>query len=52
MGIPGLCSLIHDALQPNEHEAARWLGMTEIHSVNWLPADEILLPMIEKELKK
>ena len=45
-----LCSLLCDALHLNEHEAARWLKADEIHSVNWLPADEDLLPMIVKEL--
>lgn len=47
-----MCALIHDALHLNEHEAARWLDMTDIHSVNWLPADEILLPLIEKEISQ
>ena len=45
-----MCALIHDALHLNEHEAAKWLNMPSCHSVNWLPADEILLPMIEREL--
>ena len=45
-----LCSLIHDALHLNEHESARWLGVDELDSVQWLPADRILLPMIEIEL--
>ena len=31
-----------------EHEAARWLGRKELDSVNWLPADRIILPEIEK----
>lgn len=34
-----MCSLLNDALHLNEHEAARWL-----------PADEQLLPLIEREL--
>ena len=46
-----LSSLLNDALHLNEHEAARWLGKDELHSVNWLPADEILLPMIEEKLE-
>ena len=46
-----LCSLLCDALHLNEHEAARWLKADEIHSVNWLPADEDLLPLIVKELQ-
>ncbi len=45
-----MCSLLCDVLHLNEHEAARWLKADEIHSVNWLPADEDLLPMIVKEL--
>lgn len=46
-----ICSLLTDALHLNEHEAARWLVKDEIHSVKWLPADEVLLPMIVKELE-
>ena len=41
-----MCSLLTDALHLNEHEAARWLGVDELRTVNWLPADEVLLPMI------
>ena len=47
-----MCSLKTEALHLNEHEAARWLGEGDIHSVKWLPADEILLPLIIKELNK
>ena len=45
-----MCSLLCEALHLNEHEAAKWLNREDIHSVNWLPADEILLPMIIEEL--
>ena len=45
-----LSSLVDESLHLNEHEAARWLNKEDIHSVNWLPADEILLPMIVNEL--
>ena len=45
-----MCSLLCEALHLNEHEAARWLRKEDIHSVNGLPADEILLPMIIEEL--
>lgn len=45
-----MCSLLSEALHLNEHEAARWLSRDDLRSVNWLPADEILLPLIEKEL--
>ncbi|MBR5703294.1 MAG: (deoxy)nucleoside triphosphate pyrophosphohydrolase [Bacteroidales bacterium] len=46
-----MCSLKTEALHLNEHEAARWLGKEDIHSVKWLPADEVILPMIIEELQ-
>ena len=45
-----ICSLGQDALHLTEHEAARWLGKEELHSVRWLPADDQLLPLLEREL--
>lgn len=45
-----ICSLKNDALHLNEHEAARWLWANDLSSVNWLPADKQLLPLIEREL--
>lgn len=45
-----MCSLLNDALHLNEHEAARWLRANDLSSVNWLPADNQLLPLIEREL--
>ena len=47
-----LCSLLGEALHLNEHEAARWLSAGTLRSVRWLPADEGLLPLIERELNK
>ena len=46
-----MCSLRNEAFHLNEHEAARWLDKYNIHTVNWLPADEMLLPLIVKELE-
>ena len=46
-----MCSLLTEALHLNEHEAARWLSKDDINTVKWLPADEVLLPMIVKELE-
>ena len=43
-----LCSLASDDLHLNEHEAARWLDSESLYSVQWLPADEDLLPMLSK----
>ncbi len=34
-----MCTLVQDALHLNEHEAARWLSMADLHSVNWLPSE-------------
>ena len=31
-----------------EHEAARWLRKEELRTVDWLPADRLILPDIEK----
>ncbi len=46
-----LCSLLTEALHLNEHEAARWLTADTLRSVQWLPADDQLFPLIEQELK-
>ena len=45
-----MCSLLTEALHLNEHEAARWLTAGTLSSVRWLPADDQLLPRIEREL--
>ncbi len=45
-----LCSLTSAALHLNEHEAARWLTADTLRTVQWLPADDQLLPLIEQEL--
>ncbi len=45
-----LCTLTTATPQLNEHEAARWLSAGELRSVNWLPADESLLPELERLL--
>ena len=46
-----VCSLTSESLHLNEHEAAAWLTMETLHSVKWLPADEILLDKIAENLK-
>lgn len=45
-----LSTLRNDALHLNEHESAKWLNGSELDSVKWLPADEILLPILCREL--
>lgn len=47
-----VCSLLTEALHLNEHEASRWLSSHELGTVNWLPADHQLLPLLEQELDK
>ena len=34
-----------------EHEAAKWLGLNELDSVDWLPADKIILPLIAENMR-
>ena len=46
-----ICSLFTEDLHLNEHEAARWLGADGLHSVRWLPADDQLIPLLQKELE-
>ena len=46
-----ICNLLSESLHLNEHEAATWLNLENLRSVQWLPADEILLDKIAKYLK-
>ena len=43
-----LCRVISGDFVLREHEAARWLNPGELHSVQWLPADEEII----EELKR
>lgn len=45
-----VCSLLSDSVHLIEHEAAAWLTSGTLRSVKWLPADEGLIPLIEKLL--
>ena len=45
-----ICSLLGESLHLNEHEAARWLGAADLHSVSWLPADFQIIPLLAQEL--
>ncbi len=46
------CSLVTEALHLNEHEAARWLANEELDSVDWLPADLLVVEAIKKQVQK
>jgi 8-oxo-dGTP diphosphatase len=40
------CTLATDRLTLLEHEAAKWLAPSELHSVRWLPADEQIIDIL------
>ena len=46
------CSLVTEALHLNEHEAARWLANEELDSVDWLPADLLVVEAIKKQTER
>ena len=45
-----LCRIISGEIRLREHEAARWLGASELWSVEWLPADVEVVKAIGKGL--
>ena len=45
------CSLVSEALHLNEHEAARWLEQDKLSSVQWLPADILVVKEIKRHIK-
>lgn len=42
------CRIKEGELTLLEHEAARWLPLSNLHQVNWLPADILVIEEIEK----
>lgn len=42
-----LCSVVSGSLTLLEHEAAAWLDRAHLRNVQWLPADEGIIPEIE-----
>ena len=42
------CRVESGSLTLKEHEAARWLGLSEIDGVDWLPADRAVVETIKK----
>lgn len=44
------CTVVSGNLILKEHEAAKWLSQEELDSVDWLPADLQLLPMLRDKL--
>ena len=41
------CSIESGNLILKEHEAAKWLSLDQLDSVNWLPADKIVIEQIK-----
>jgi 8-oxo-dGTP diphosphatase len=44
-----LCSIAEGTPRLLEHEAARWLASTEIDSVDWLPADVLVVDALKAQ---
>ncbi|MBR2554410.1 MAG: (deoxy)nucleoside triphosphate pyrophosphohydrolase [Aeriscardovia sp.] len=42
------CSIKSGSLTLLEHEAAKWLPITDLWQVNWLPADRGIIEIIER----
>ena len=45
-----LCTIVSGNLQLLEHEASRWLTKENLRTVDWLPADLLILDKIEEIL--
>ena len=45
-----LCTIVSGELKLLEHEAAKWLSKETLRSVDWLPADQVILEKIEEIL--
>ena len=45
-----LCTIVSGKLQLLEHEAAKWVNKETLRSVDWLPADKLILDKIEEIL--
>ena len=43
-----LCKVVDGHLELLEHSAAKWLGKSDLRSVNWLPADIDAVEALEK----
>lgn len=45
-----LCTIVSGDLKLLEHEAAKWVNKETLRSVDWLPADKLILNTIEEIL--
>ncbi len=46
------CRVVSGSLELLEHQAACWLRAEELKEIDWLPADRLLLPKIERSLNQ
>ena len=46
------CEIADGEIVLKEAESARWLKPDELHSVNWLPADRVLVDAIAEQLAR
>ena len=44
------CSITSGTIHDSEHENLRWLGINDLWSVDWLPADVAVVNVLEKGL--
>ena len=44
------CEVLNGSLFPKEAQDIKWLKKSELYNVDWLPADLVLIPEIQKEL--
>ena len=44
------CRIVEGTPVLKEHEAARWLDLEHIDSVDWLPADQTIIPLIKDKM--
>ena len=44
------CSIASGTIRDSEHENLRWLGINDLWSVDWLPADITVVNVLEKNL--
>lgn len=45
------CAVASGALTLREHESARWLNLSELDAVDWLPADRVVVAAIKQQAK-
>ena len=45
------CQIVEGTLVLKEHEAARWLDLESVDSVDWLPADQTIIPLLKEKME-